>query len=140
MLLGIGEWLRTNGEAIYDTRPWYTYGEGPRKEPEGHFENRDEFLKIKYSADDVRYTTRVGAIYATILEQAEAGESIILKSFAEEELPRRVKIRGVSFISSNEEIKWELKDNGLTIKAPQQPVNTAATTIKILIQDIDGVE
>lgn len=25
----MGEWLETNGRAIYETRPWLAYGEGP---------------------------------------------------------------------------------------------------------------
>jgi alpha-L-fucosidase len=140
VLLEIGKWLQTNGEAIYGTRPWYTYGEGPTKEPEGHFENRDEFLKIKYSADDVRYTTRVGAIYATVLGQAEAGNTITLNSFSEEELAKDIKIKNVSFIGSDEKIEWDHNKDGLFIKAPEQQVNSPATTIKIHIQDIDGVE
>ena len=44
-------------EAIYGTRPWYTFGEGPTIQPEGHFRYNREFLKIVYSAQDVRYTT-----------------------------------------------------------------------------------
>ncbi len=53
------------GESIYKTRPWYTYGEGPVKEPEGGFRSNRAFLKIKYSAEDVRYTTKDDIIYAT---------------------------------------------------------------------------
>ena len=29
MLLEIGRWLKVNGEAVYGTRPWKVYGEGP---------------------------------------------------------------------------------------------------------------
>ena len=30
-LLEMGTWLRANGEAIYNTRPFNVYGEGPKR-------------------------------------------------------------------------------------------------------------
>jgi len=35
-LLAMGDWLRVNGEAIYGTRPWKTFGEGPAIIPAGY--------------------------------------------------------------------------------------------------------
>jgi alpha-L-fucosidase len=29
---GIGAWMKINGEAIYATRPWNVFGEGPAQE------------------------------------------------------------------------------------------------------------
>src|SRR5680860_459896 len=47
-LLEIGDWLKVNGEAIYGTRPWKVYGEGPAEVVEGHLteqENHDNTAK-----------------------------------------------------------------------------------------------
>lgn len=56
VLLELGDWMKVNGEAIYATRPWQTFGEGPTVEPEGGFREYGKFLKLEYSNKDIRYT------------------------------------------------------------------------------------
>jgi len=54
LLREIGAWLKINGEAVYATRPWQIYGEGPtRQEKGGGFsENKDK----PFTSKDVRFT------------------------------------------------------------------------------------
>ncbi len=82
------------------TRPWYTFGEGPTKEPEGHFKYHSDFLKIVYSSDDVRYTRKDKHIYATILGWPGAGKEIQLRAFATENLPELMSVKEVSMLGS----------------------------------------
>ncbi len=52
-LAAFGDWLKRNGEAIYATRPWLGFGEGPTRMAES-----GSHLKkaLQYTADDIRYT------------------------------------------------------------------------------------
>ena len=133
VLLGMGQWLGQYGEAIYGTRPWYTFGEGPTKEPEGHFKNNKEFLKIKYSSKDTRYTTKDNNIYATMLGRPEK-DQILLKSFAKDSLPSPVAIADVSILGSTEKVTWELQDGGLALTSPAANMNEMAPVYKIVLQ------
>lgn len=118
ILLSIGEWLKINGEAIYGTRPWYTYGEGPTTQPEGDFKNHKEFLKVKYSWKDIRYTSKGKTIYAIALGMPEADTSLLLKGFAGNLLPSALKVKKVSVLGTNQLIKWKEIPDGLQIETP----------------------
>ena len=131
VLLDIGDWLSKYGEAIYETRPWYTFGEGPTKEPEGHFKYHRDFLKIIYSSDDVRYTKKDNHIYATILGWPGAGEQILLTAFASDQLPEPLSVKEVTMLGSEAELDWQQGDNGLTIKTPSESPDEMAIVLKI---------
>jgi len=131
VLLDMGAWLDSYGESIYDTRPWYTFGEGPTKEPEGHFKNHQEFLKIKYSSKDVRYTTQGDVIYATLLGWPGAGQELSLTAFATDNLPEAVEIASVELMGSKDDIKWEVKEGGLSLLTPEKAPDEMAVVFKI---------
>jgi len=64
ILLGIGAWLKINGEAIYGTRPWKIYGEGPTSIPAGaHTDTK----RPAFTGEDIRFTTQGDVLYATVL-------------------------------------------------------------------------
>jgi alpha-L-fucosidase len=131
VLLRMGEWLSKYGEAIYGTRPWITFGEGPTKEPEGHFRNAQQFLKVKYSAEDVRFTQKGEVLYATLLGWPGGGAQVVLDTFAPDNIGGDFDINAVGILGYNEAIQWEHKEDGLHIRFPQEPLDDMAVVLKL---------
>ena len=74
ILLAIGDWLKTNGESIYGTTYWTTFGEGPTAVSTGHIsEHKDK----PFTSKDIRFTAKDGTVYATILDWPSSGASTI---------------------------------------------------------------
>jgi alpha-L-fucosidase len=68
ILEGLERWFGMNGEAIYGTRPWRTFGEGPTRPPSGE---QNEASAAPFTSADIRFTSKAGAIYAILLDWPE---------------------------------------------------------------------
>lgn len=79
ILKQIGAWLKHNGEAIYGSRPWRVFGEGPTQTAEGSF---TDTKRAAFTGQDIRYTLKDGRLYAIVLGQPE-GDSLLLNSLRE---------------------------------------------------------
>jgi alpha-L-fucosidase len=69
----IAVWNARNGEAIFGTRPWRKFGEGPTVPPTGAMAEGEA---KPFTAQDVRFTQKDGALYAIFLDWPE-GEATI---------------------------------------------------------------
>ena len=129
VLLEMGAWLESYGEAIYGTRPWYTFGEGPTLEPDK--DHPGAFQNITYSARDVRYTTSGSTVYALFLGKPEEGGEVLLESFSLEKSGQDIQVKSVSIPGESEALEWKQDDKGLTVSLSSGNLDPMSTVLKI---------
>ena len=107
VLLGTGKWLDINGEAIYGTRPWKKYGEGPTKSASGAFADQTE----PFTAKDIRFTTKGNILYATCLGLPADKTSISLLGLN----AGNGIVDSIELLGSGDTIHWVQKKEALVI-------------------------
>ncbi|MDR3752695.1 MAG: alpha-L-fucosidase [Terracidiphilus sp.] len=127
ILLEMGTWLKTNGEAIYGSRPWLVYGEGPTKVA-GTAKNSDQ---QEFTAEDIRFTTHNGALYAIALGWPSSGE-LRIRSLGRGLPYLKGPVCAVQMLGSDAPISWHQEADGLHIELPTQRPNEVASTFRIM--------
>ena len=131
-LLGMGTWLRANGEAIYGTRPFKTYGEGPKRlTSSGHFVE----MSGDYTSENIRFTSQGNIIYAIQLGWPGSQKRVAIKSLGKKQLGSR-GIKRISVLDSAERISWILEDDKLYVTSPLNAPNTTAICYRIETTDL----
>lgn len=111
VLKAIGGWLKTNGEAIYDTQVWKTFGEGPTQVEEGHFMEKD----LEYTAQDIRFTRKEDKLFATVLSFPADGQATVAALAQGGFLGPILKVEALGFEQAP---LWRRDGEGLHIDAP----------------------
>jgi alpha-L-fucosidase len=105
-LQGLGAWLKVNGEAIFDTRPWV--------EADGETTN----------GISVRFTQKEGALYATLLDTPDT-RGVFLKSL---QVDTQTSIH---LLGHESPLNWQQTGDDLAVILPDHLANAPAHTFKI---------
>jgi alpha-L-fucosidase len=118
ILQEITEWMDIHGDAIFSTRPWKIFGEGPSANAGNILNERT----IKpFTAADIRFTSKGDKLFVFVLGSPES--SISVHSIGSSAGLFTRKISRVRVLGSDEQISWSLGARELRIEKPKVQPN-----------------
>jgi alpha-L-fucosidase len=127
VLRDVGSWLKVNGEAIYGTRPWNSFGEGPTKVRAGSFHDTDT---AGYTAQDFRFTVKGKTLYAMELGWPSGGQAVV-RSLGSSAMNGQT-IGSVVLLGSDAKVAFEQQADGLRIQLPAEAPGKYAYAFRIV--------
>ena len=130
VLRDVGSWLSVNGEAIYGTRPWTSFGEGPTQPVSGSFHDTDV---IAYKPADFRFTTKGQTLYAIEMAWPAGGEAVItsLRGGRAGMAP----VSDVTLLATGAKLTYTQQADGLHIRVPGAAPGKYAYAYRIQFAD-----
>lgn len=125
VLLDVGAWLNINGDAIYGTRPWRTFGEGPTKVTSGAFHDTET---ANYTSKDFRFTTKGDVLYVIGFVWPSDREALIhsLKPMLGSK-----PITSVTLLGSDAKLQFRQRADGLHVQLPAQAPSSYPYALRV---------
>jgi alpha-L-fucosidase len=127
ILADLADWMGRNGEAIHGTRPWRTFGEGPTRVAGGMF---SEGQSQPFTAEDIRFTTKGGVLYAIAFGWPSSGV-LRIGSLAQDSALAPGVIERVEALGSTDALSFTRSRKGLEVKVPAGLAGAPAIALKI---------
>tara|TARA_R110002126_G_scaffold22865_6_gene81095 strand:- start:828 stop:2405 length:1578 start_codon:yes stop_codon:yes gene_type:complete len=146
----VGDWLKINGEAIYDTRPWSVYGDGRsirgeseevsnveirnagddivKKKKAGEHYNQRTTASPLFAHDEVRFTTKDDDFYIIVLNPKGGDFNIPSLGLDKEHNPG--KLKKLQSLYNGEAIEFKQTTSGTMITLPKVNGNTNPIVLK----------
>jgi len=125
ILLAMGNWLKNYGEAVYSTRAWEKYGEGPTEMGSGHPHGEGaSFSKpVEGTSEDIRFTRSKDekVLYAIILDWPE-DNIVSINSLAKENIDL-TSLQSVSLLRTDAPVNLEYNQEQNALNLPVPAIN-----------------
>ncbi|MDQ1085545.1 alpha-L-fucosidase [Siphonobacter sp. SORGH_AS_1065] len=134
VVVEIGNWMKVNSEAIYGTRPWKVFGEGPAQEGAAPLSAQgfNEGKGKAFTSQDIRFTAKGEALYATLMGWPD-DKKVVVTSLASGKGLHTSPIRRVSLLGGNDSLSFEQTNQGLVVQLPEnKPALSYANVLKIV--------
>jgi alpha-L-fucosidase len=122
----LGEWMSVNGDAIYGSRPWKIFGEGPTRVTGGAF---TDSKRPSFTAEDYRFTMKGDSLYAISLARPDDGRWVV-KTLAQGSKNAPLEIRNLTLLGGGA-VTWKREKDGLVITASQDAPKRTITVFRI---------
>lgn len=133
-LAGMARWMDVNGEAIFGTRPWEIFGEGPsvtETAEKGSFGGARDVRKKPYTAEDIRFTKKGNVLYAMLMSWPEEKTALIKSLAANSPQVRGGRVTGVTLLGSESRLEWSQDESGLHVRLPDAAPSEHVVALKI---------
>jgi alpha-L-fucosidase len=131
LLEGIGDWLTVNGEAIFGTRPWLVYGEGPTHFDGGSFADT---AKVPWTAQDTRFTCRDDQLYALVLRWPDDG-NVVIRSLGTDLRLVDADIESVQLLGSTGTVAWRRDTDGLHVTLTEAAPSSVGACLRVRLRN-----
>jgi alpha-L-fucosidase len=131
VLDGITAWMHINSEAIFETRPWKIYGEGPNVVKAGSFQG--ESIR-KVTAKDIRFTRNKAnnVIYAIALGWPT--EAMVIQALGTSAPTQPGKVAAVELLGLDAKLPWKQLTDGIHVELPTHgPAVDYAAVLKVTL-------
>jgi alpha-L-fucosidase len=134
ILDGIGSWMRINEEAIFETRPWKLFGEGPQIATAAPISGQgfNEGKSVPFTAKDLRFTTKGNVLYVFVMGAPE-GE-VRVEALGRKKGFSRPAIREVSLLGGVGQVAYSIQENAMILEVPEHLPNRIAVVFRIVLE------
>jgi alpha-L-fucosidase len=129
ILREVGAWLRVNGDAIYGTRAWTVFREGPTTlNRKGTGQRKRQGFTARFTPQDLWFTKKGKSVYIIALTYP-TNKKVLVHAMKDK------PVNSICMLGSNEILSWEKTPEGLSIVLPDKPTSSYGYALEVRISE-----